>query len=51
MQTLNAGSSAVSVQADIAGLEKDTRYFFRLVGKNQYGTILGKIESLTTKGQ
>ncbi|HEY4513094.1 MAG TPA: hypothetical protein VJH06_01090 [Candidatus Paceibacterota bacterium] len=51
VQTLNAGSSAVSVQADIAGLEKDTRYFFRLVGKNQYGTILGKIESLTTKGQ
>lgn len=41
-QSLN-GSAAVSVSADINDLEKNTKYFYRLMGRNQYGIVRGDI--------
>jgi hypothetical protein len=50
-QTLNAGTSTVSVQANVDSLSKNTKYYYHLVGRNQYGTIYGSIDSFTTKNQ
>lgn len=49
IQTINAGTSVVSVQATVAGLNKKTKYFYHLIAKSQYGTIYGSINSFTTK--
>ncbi|MFA6520298.1 MAG: hypothetical protein WCT44_01670 [Candidatus Paceibacterota bacterium] len=49
VKTLAAGTSAVSVEANIAGLSKNTKYFFRVVAKNQYGTDYGSSLSFMTK--
>lgn len=49
VKTLGAGDSEVSVQDTLSGLARDTRYFYRLVGRNAYGTVLGDIESFRTK--
>ncbi|MFA6050707.1 MAG: fibronectin type III domain-containing protein [Candidatus Paceibacterota bacterium] len=48
-QTLPAGTSAVSVKTDLSDLEKKTKYFVRLVAKNQHGTVNGDVVSFTTK--
>jgi phosphodiesterase/alkaline phosphatase D-like protein len=48
-QTVNAGTSTVNVQASVNGLNKNTKYFYRLVGQNQYGSVNGSIMSFTTK--
>ncbi len=50
-QTISAGTSTVNVQASLTGLNKSTKYYYRLVGRNQYGTVYGGIDSLMTKPQ
>lgn len=40
-QTVGSGYAAISAPAYITGLTKDTTYYFRLVGQNQYGTTTG----------
>lgn len=47
-QTVSADASTVAVSADVAGLARNTRYFFRLVAGNQYGTARGDIVSFRT---
>jgi len=49
VQTLGAGSSNVNVNADVSGLAKDTKYYYRLVAKNDKGTVQGVIMSFTSK--
>ena len=49
VQNLNAGTNTTNVQANLSGLSKNIKYFYRLVGKNQYGTIYGSINSFSTK--
>jgi phosphodiesterase/alkaline phosphatase D-like protein len=49
MQTTNAGVDSLSVQANVGSLNANTKYFYRLVGRNQYGTIYSSIDSFTTK--
>lgn len=48
IQSLDAGTSPVNVDANISGLKKDTKYYYRLVGRNRYGTVNGDITSFTT---
>ncbi len=48
-QTLNAGTSTISVHADIDSLNNNTKYYYHLVGRNSYGTVSGSIMSFTTK--
>ncbi len=47
-QTIALGVSTISAQAIISGLDKNTRYYYRLVGKNAEGTTEGDIESFKT---
>ncbi len=49
VQNLSAGTNKVSVQANVDNLNRRTKYFYRLVGRNQYGTTNGSIMSFTTK--
>lgn len=48
-QTVSQDASTVSVSADATGLQHNTKYFYRLVGRNQYGTVRGDTVSFTTK--
>ena len=48
-QMINAGTDAVIVSENIAELKPNTKYYYRLVGKNQHGTVSGNITSFKTK--
>src|SRR3989344_1966747 len=48
-QLLSSGTSSVNVSANINNLDNNTKYYFRVVAKNQYGTATGDMQSLTTK--
>ena len=48
-EVISSGTSAVNVSKNIISLSKDTKYWFRIVAKNQYGTVRGEIKSFTTK--
>lgn len=47
-QTIS-GNNAVNVSVSVSGLKKDTKYFYRAVARNQYGTVHGDIVSFTTR--
>ncbi len=48
-QSLNSGDSAVNVSANLTGLHSNTKYYFKVVAKNQYGTVNGDMVTFTTK--
>jgi len=48
-QTLDIGTSAVNVFANVSNLNNNTKYYFRSVAQNQYGTVRGDILPFTTK--
>ena len=49
VQTVLAGTNTVNVQSNVSSLIKNTKYYYHLVGKNQYGTVYGSTDSFTTK--
>jgi phosphodiesterase/alkaline phosphatase D-like protein len=46
----NSGTTFMTVAASISGLEPGMKYYFRLNGQNQYGTVNGATMSFTTVG-
>ncbi len=46
-----AGSAAVAIAADIAGLAPATRYHYRLVAHNRNGTVYGADRTFRTRAQ
>ncbi len=48
-QSLDSGNSIVNVSATIEDLQSNTKYYFKVVAKNQYGTVDGDIVTFTTK--
>lgn len=48
-QSSNNISSASNVSANIDNLTKNTKYYARVVAKNQYGTVRGEAVTFTTK--
>lgn len=48
-QSLSDGALAVNVSANIISLTNNTKYYARVVARNQYGTVRGDIVSFTTK--
>lgn len=50
-QNIGSGFSAITAPLYIAGLTKNTTYFYRLSAKNQYGTVVGQTYTFkTTQG-
>jgi hypothetical protein len=49
-QATNSGYSYMAVSAAVSGLEPLTKYYYRLNGQNQYGTVNGTTMSFTTTG-
>ncbi len=47
--TVDAGTATVTARADLGNLRANTKYFYRIVGKNSQGTVRGDIASFTTK--
>ncbi len=48
-QTVAAGTDSVKVEASVTGLQSNTNYYYRLVGRNAYGTVRGDIVSFKTR--
>lgn len=48
-QSLPEGLTSISVSATVNNLNRDTKYYYRVIAKNQYGTVQGDIESFATK--
>lgn len=48
-QTMNGADAAIGVKADVTGLDSNTRYYYRLMAKNQYGTVTGTVANFRTK--
>lgn len=48
-QFMAGGEAAIGVKADISGLARGTRYYYRLVARNQYGTSEGNVATFRTK--
>jgi phosphodiesterase/alkaline phosphatase D-like protein len=44
-----SGTSNISVSTTVTGLSANTRYYYRIVGENSYGTVRGDIVTATTK--
>lgn len=47
-KSVGAGKATVSVTQAVSGLQADATYYYRLVGKSQYGTNYGSIHKFTT---
>lgn len=47
--TVDAGTNAVSVSTDISDLTRSTTYYFRIVAKNNLGTVRGDRQTFETK--
>lgn len=47
-QTMNGADAAIGIKADVSGLSKNTKYYFRLFARNQYGTVIGNTVSFRT---
>ncbi len=47
-QTMNGSDAAIGVKADISGLSRNTRYYYRLVARNSQGTVTGSAVSFRT---
>ena len=43
------GTNSQNVNANVNNLQSNTKYYYHLVGRNQFGTIYGSIVSFTTK--
>jgi phosphodiesterase/alkaline phosphatase D-like protein len=48
-QTLSAGTTAKSVSLPVTKLNPSTKYYYRVIAQNQYGTDYGNIGSFTTR--
>ncbi len=48
-QTISSAAVSITVSEDSDGLSSNTKYFYRLVARNQYGTVRGDIVSFKTK--
>lgn len=48
-KSLGSGTTNTAVNVDLDNLSNDTKYFFRVVAQNQYGTVRGDQQSFTTK--
>jgi phosphodiesterase/alkaline phosphatase D-like protein len=44
-----SGTTTQNVQANLTTLKANTKYYYHLVGKNEFGTVSGDISSFTTK--
>ncbi len=47
-ESLPAGTASRNVDARITGLEPNTKYFYRVIARNQHGTVRGDEFSFTT---
>jgi phosphodiesterase/alkaline phosphatase D-like protein len=48
-QSVQSGTAGVNVSGDATNLQSNTKYYYRLVGRNDYGTVRGSIMSFKTR--
>ncbi len=48
-QTVSSAAVTLPVSAKVSNLDKNTRYFYRLVTRNQFGTTRGDIVPFRTQ--
>lgn len=48
-QSMGGAEAAIGVKADVTGLERNTRYYYRMIARNAQGTIVGEVVSFRTR--
>ena len=48
-QSASNGLNSIAISASVGDLSDNTRYFYRVVGRNQYGTVRGDVVSFRTR--
>ncbi len=48
-QTMNGADASIGVKVDVTDLRRNTKYYYRLVARNEYGTVVGGSVSFRTK--
>jgi phosphodiesterase/alkaline phosphatase D-like protein len=48
-QFMNGDDAAIGVKADVSGLSRSTKYYYRIVARNDFGTIAGDVMTFKTK--
>lgn len=47
-KTMLGSEAAIGIKADLTGLERNTRYYYRLLARNSNGTVVGSVVSFRT---
>lgn len=48
-QFMSGGESAIGVKADVTGLRRNTKYYYRVMARNEYGTVTGDVVTFKTR--
>lgn len=48
-QSMDGDDTPIGVKADISGLSRNTKYYYRIVARNQHGTTEGSVMSFRTR--
>ncbi|MCF7865297.1 MAG: hypothetical protein K9M11_02220 [Candidatus Pacebacteria bacterium] len=48
-QFMKGDEAAIGIKADVTDLRRNTKYYYRMVSRNEYGTVVGSVVSFKTK--
>lgn len=48
-QFMKADEAAIGIKADVSGLRRNTKYYYRMIARNEYGTVVGSVVTFKTK--
>lgn len=48
-QFMNGDDAAIGVKADVSGLSRSTKYYYRIIARNDFGTIIGDVMTFRTR--
>lgn len=48
-QFMKGGETSIGVKADVTGLRKSTKYYYRIMARNEYGTVVGDTVTFRTR--
>ncbi len=48
-QFMNGDDASIGVKADVSGLSRNTKYYYRIIARNDFGTIVGDVMTFKTR--
>lgn len=48
-QFMNGAEAAIGIKADVTGLRRNTKYYYRMIAQNEFGIVVGAVVSFRTR--